>query len=309
MDLPLGQRETVAEAAAAWLEWRARSIDRASWVQYEIAVRLRIVPALGEMPVDAVTRADVRTLHEEWRELPSAANQALVVCRALFDWCEQRGIRGLGTNPANRISPWPERRRRRPVSPGGAMAVFRTCADVRAGRIDTCWPTMAALFQVVVVTGARPQEIATLVGGEVDWSRGPHGAIVKARHKTVRKIGEKPIPLGPFGRGVLVSVGARELGDNSLVFPSHRNPGEPYRDLTKAFRRIAEVAGVDGATLRDLRSGYATNAHESGEGLRTIQRLLGHASIATTARYVTVSDETAGLAAARVERMLIGGRR
>lgn len=308
MDLPL-ERPTVADAAVAWLEARAEAIEAPTRVQYEIALRLRLVAELGSIPVDAVTRADVRRVHAQHRATPSAANQALVVCRALFDWCEEAGWRGDGTNPARRIAPWPERRRRRPVGIEDAAAIFGQCAEVRAGRAATCWPTLAAIFQLVLVTGARPSELTTLTGGEVDWSRGPHGAIVKGRHKTVRKIGAKSIPLGPIGRGVLLSVAADELDDAALVFPSHRNPGQPYDDITKAFRRVADAAGVEGATLRDLRSGFATSAFESGEELRTIQRLLGHASISTTARYVSVSDDTAGRSTARVEAMLVRGGR
>lgn len=47
-----------------------------------------------------------------------------------------------------------------------------------------------------------------------------------------------------------------------------------------------------GVTMHDLRHLCATELHDDTHDLRAVQRLLGHASVATTERYVRVRDET-----------------
>jgi hypothetical protein len=57
-----------------------------------------------------------------------------------------------------------------------------------------------------------------------------------------------------------------------------------YHRLKAGFGRIAARTGVG---LHDLRHGAASLAHETGADLKTVQDLLGHASIVTTADMYT----------------------
>lgn len=80
------------------------------------------------------------------------------------------------------------------------------------------------------------------------------------------------------------------------LFPGGK-PGEPIttsavgRVLRKALTGCAFAKRI---TVHSLRHGFATHLLELGTDIRTIQRLLGHASIQTTARYTHVSAQHVG---------------
>jgi len=76
-----------------------------------------------------------------------------------------------------------------------------------------------------------------------------------------------------------------------FLFPG-RKPGTPMttRQLSRLFRETAEAAGSKkGVTLHTLRHSFATHLLEDNTHIRTLQALLGHAKLETTARYAHVA--------------------
>ena len=76
-----------------------------------------------------------------------------------------------------------------------------------------------------------------------------------------------------------------------LLFPG-RKPGEPLttRQLNRLFHETADAAGIKKAVnLHSLRHSFATHLFDRGVDIRTIQALLGHDKLETTARYTRVA--------------------
>jgi integrase/recombinase XerD len=78
------------------------------------------------------------------------------------------------------------------------------------------------------------------------------------------------------------------------LFPSPRNPQRPM--LPKSAQRIfyaakahAGITKVGG--IHALRHAFATHRLEAGTDVHTIQRLLGHGSLSTTARYFHLAQK------------------
>jgi site-specific recombinase XerD len=75
------------------------------------------------------------------------------------------------------------------------------------------------------------------------------------------------------------------------LFPG-RKPGKPMttRQLSRLFHQTADAAGIKkNVTLHALRHSFATHLLEDDTDIRTIQALLGHDKLDTTARYTRVA--------------------
>jgi integrase/recombinase XerD len=82
-----------------------------------------------------------------------------------------------------------------------------------------------------------------------------------------------------------------KLGSGVALIRSTRTGGHFSNvSLSMRIKAIYKAAGIDTSSHSGRRT-YATRKNELGIGMRTIQQLLGHANIATTALYCDVSDE------------------
>ncbi len=76
------------------------------------------------------------------------------------------------------------------------------------------------------------------------------------------------------------------------LFPGRYGKHLSVRVVEHASLRARRVAGIrDPLTVHTLRHAFATHLFEAGTDIRTLQRLLGHASIKTTALYTQVSTQ------------------
>jgi integrase/recombinase XerD len=79
--------------------------------------------------------------------------------------------------------------------------------------------------------------------------------------------------------------------DTPLI-ASQRN-GRPFSNvsLSMLFKEIYEAAGIRTSSHSGRRT-FATRLNAKGVGMRTIQKLMGHRHIGTTALYCDVSEDT-----------------
>jgi integrase/recombinase XerC len=141
----------------------------------------------------------------------------------------------------------------------------------------------AAILEVLYGCGLRVSECVGLDLGDLE------AAELRVRRGKGGK--DRVVPLGGKAREALDAWIERRIelapGDGAL-FVNHRGVRVTARSVRRFVDRHALAGGVPDTHPHALRHSYATHLLGSGADLRSIQELLGHASIKTTARYAHV---------------------
>ena len=146
-----------------------------------------------------------------------------------------------------------------------------------------------AMLEVLYASGIRVSELCGLNLGDIDASRNTLSVIGKGDRQRV-------VPLGIPAMKALqnyLSNGRNEFLNNKsadAVFLGSRGKRIDQRTVREV---VYEAMKAVGATMgpHGLRHSAATHLLEGGADLRTVQEILGHASLATTQIYTHVSPE------------------
>ncbi len=201
--------------------------------------------------------------------------------RSLFRYLD-RG--GLVHNPALTAvrAPRPPRILPKALSPDDALATLASAAELQ----DQPWMAARdiALFTLLYGCGLRLGEALALDRGQT-----PRGEAMTITGKGNK---QRLVPLLPVVTAAVADYLAQcpwPGGPDAPLFVGARgkrlNPGVVQRQM----RRLRGLLGLpDSATPHALRHSFATHLLAGGGDLRTIQDLLGHASLSTTQRYTAV---------------------
>ena len=148
-----------------------------------------------------------------------------------------------------------------------------------------------AMVEMLYASGARVAELCGLDLSDIDYDR-----------QTIRVLGkgnkERTIPLGNPAMRALESWirTGRDSLKNSLsgnaVFLGARGKRIDQRTVrTVVYNALQAIEGIERMGPHALRHSAATHLLEGGADLRTVQEILGHASLATTQIYTHVSTE------------------
>jgi integrase/recombinase XerC len=149
----------------------------------------------------------------------------------------------------------------------------------------------AAMLEVLYATGIRVGELVGLDVDDVDHDR----RVVRVFGKGSK---ERSVPLGlPAAEAVerWASQGRRRLlmpaGGTALFLGARGNRIDQRAVRRLVHARLADVEGAPDLGPHGLRHSAATHLLEGGADLRSVQEILGHATLATTQIYTHVSVE------------------
>ncbi|HEY9244350.1 MAG TPA: tyrosine recombinase XerC [Streptosporangiaceae bacterium] len=147
----------------------------------------------------------------------------------------------------------------------------------------------AAIMELLYASGIRVSELCGLDIGDLDSGR-----------RTIRVLGkggkERTVPVGlPAERAVLswIQAGRPALvtpaSDHALFLGARGRRLDPRTARRVVHARLAAVSAVPDTGPHGLRHAAATHLLEGGADLRSVQEILGHASLASTQIYTHVS--------------------
>jgi integrase/recombinase XerD len=144
-----------------------------------------------------------------------------------------------------------------------------------------------ALFQFFLCSGAREGEVQHAEWTGIDYAGGVFNIVARNGWRTKgRKDRTVPLPTA------LLEVLKQRQATSTSTYIFHGRDGGINHHYLDTLKGLAKRAGLNPQDfiLHRFRKTYATNLHQDGVDIRTIQSRLGHASINTTLLYLGIQD-------------------
>ena len=265
---------TIAALADRYLAEHVELHNRVSTArEVRRLVEVLIKPKLGDVQTTKLTRAEIKAWHATMRKTPISANRALAALSKMMslaarDW-ELRP-----DNPCQGVKKFGEQKRERFFSDGELKEIGEALAKAEAER--TILPGAARCVRLLALTGMRLGEVLGLRWEDVDMA----ASAIRLRDA---KAGARSVALGARALAYLQALPR----DAEFVCPAPRRDLPLSRDtMERIWSRLRQAANLSNARLHDFRHTAGTYAAQTGANAFLVRDLLGHKTLAMTARYV-----------------------
>jgi integrase len=219
-------------------------------------------------------------------------NHDLKLLRKMFNWAIRKGYLErtpfkIGTEAAITLDKEIPRERR-----------FQGDDDEQKV-LDAADPHLRAVIIALLDTACRLGEILSLQWRDVNLER---------RELTVRAINAKTrtARILPISSRLLATLEMRKLDPAGRPFAPDAYVfgtaiGKRTRSVREAWEEARKKAGLEDLQLRDLRHETGSRFDEAGVSTNYVSKLLGHASLSTTTRYLNIQRRGLHLAIEKLE--------
>jgi site-specific recombinase XerD len=260
------QADTDQQLIALWLHGRSPHTQRA------YAADVGRFLAYAGKPLGMVTLGDLQAFADALADRPATSRaRILSSVKSLLAFGHRLGYLPFDVGRALRLPPIKSALASRILPEDAVHAMIALEPDARN----------RALLRLLYATGLRVSELAALTWGDVRpredagqvtaFGKGGKTRAVLLSASTWAALGEL--------RG--------EAGPAEPVFRSRKGGPLGAEQVLRIVRRAARRAGVEGAVSPHwLRHAHASHALDRGAPIHLVQATLGHASVATTGRYL-----------------------
>ena len=283
---------TRADLLAAWHEHLAHGRRRSPHtVRAYVATAARLLDALGETDWPRLARTDAPALRQQLARrrgdgiFNASAARELSALKAFIAYArEQAGLPDPA--PPRMRGPRIKKGLPRPVTPDEAVNLAAGVAE------EASEPWIGARDRAVLLllygAGLRIAEALSLTGAAL-----PLGETIMVTGKGGK---QRVVPLLPLVRDGVAAYAAQcpwPLPREGALFRGAKGGPLSQGMVQKAMARARVALGLpDSATPHALRHSFATHLLGAGADLRSLQELLGHASLGSTQIYTKVDAAT-----------------
>lgn len=281
-----------SQAADQFLSW-AEDVEYRAKPNTAHRIRTSFASLLawfGERPIADITPGAIED-YKAWRAREHMVRDVTIrhdlhALSLFFKYCLKHGW--IASNPVEQVQKPSDRESlvQHVITPEEEAAYFGAAAG-----------TLYDVARLILLTGARPEEILSLRRDEVDLARRTlhiRGGKTRAARRTLHLLSEA---CSILGRRLAATDGA---GPDGWLFPSERKPGEHISRLNHQHDEACRRAGVS-FRLYDLRHTFATRLAETGCDINTLAAILGHSGLRLLTRYVHPTEQHRAAAMERLE--------
>ena len=255
------------------------------------------------LDVDDVTEADVQAFVTELRSGELAAASVIRIAGTVRAWHRFRAAEGDSPSDPTSTVEVPRRPSALPralseADVGSLLDAVDSACRMPSG--DAVADALAlrdrALLELLYSSGIRVSEACGLGFGDLDVDSAFARVLGKRSKERLVPIGRPALAaLADWldrGRPVLLGSRAIDRDAADAIFLGQRGRRLGRQAAWEAIRRWAAAAGLQGEiSPHVLRHSCATHLLDHGADIRTVQELLGHASVSTTQIYTRVATE------------------
>lgn len=268
--------------------------NKRSWKVDEANLRLHILPVLGRLHMDEITKQhaiDVYNRHRDGRKYKEAStNRMLNVAHRTFACALEWEMPGVNSNPMTAVPKLKENNQRGRYLSNDELQRLISVLD------NSDHPRIKDITLMWIFTGARHKEVLNARWTDINFEKAQWRIEFNKSGKT------RYVPLSDGAITLLRGVERVPGVDHIFFNPVTRSA---YVNIYHAWNRVRKAAGIRDVRVHDLRHSYASFLVNQGRPIYEVQKILGHSNVKTTQRYAHLSHETL-LAATNVVSEYVG---
>jgi integrase len=218
-----------------------------------------ILPVWGSRAIAEIRKADVKTIvNDAEARGPEARNNILVTLKSFFGWCADADQDYVEASPVFTFTIRQQDSRDRALKDYEVAVFWKGC--------DELGPIFGPMFQLLLLTGARRDEVAGMRWSEIN---GNVWTIPGERTKN-----SQPFDVYLTKKALAVLATMPRMDGSPFVFTIS---GETYSTgYSKAKAALDKLAPLPAYTLHDLRRTFATGCATLGVGALVVDKCLNH---------------------------------